>query len=279
MSYKIVVDSCCEIPDELKKDKRFEIVPLGLEVGDYRIMDDENFNQAEFLAKVAACPVCPKSSCPSPERFMEACLADADNVYIITLSSKLSGSHNSAVLGRSLYYEKYGPGKNIFVCDSKSACCGETQIALKAAQLEEEGMGFDDIVKNLERFRDEMHTYFVLDNLETLRKNGRLTGVKALVASTLNIKPVMGAKDGEIIQLGQSIGIKKALAKMAETVLREGRDTQDKYLMITHCNCPERAENVKNMLLEKARFKGVYVLDAAGISSMYANDGGVVVTL
>mgnify|MGYP000193449659 CR=1 FL=1 len=84
-------------------------------------------------------------------------------------------------------------------------------------ELEEKGLAFEEIVQQLEAFRDEMNTYFVLNNLETLRKNGRLTGVKALVASTLNIKPVMGAtEEGTIIQLGQAIGLKKALQKMAD---------------------------------------------------------------
>lgn len=62
MSFKIVADSCCELPEEYLQDPRFEIVPLGLEVGDYQIQDDENFNQAEFLKKVAECPKCPKSA-------------------------------------------------------------------------------------------------------------------------------------------------------------------------------------------------------------------------
>ena len=99
MSFKIVVDSCCELPEEYLQDPRFEIVPLGLEVGDYQIQDDENFNQAEFLKKVAEYPKCPKSACPSPERFREAYRTDAEHVYVITLSSHLSGSYNSAVLG------------------------------------------------------------------------------------------------------------------------------------------------------------------------------------
>lgn len=194
MSYKIVVDSCCELPEDLRKDPRFEVVPLGLEVGDYRIMDDENFDQKLFLKKVAECPVCPKSSCPSPERYRKACETDADRVYIVTLSSNLSGSHNSALLGKNLYLEKEGE-KRIHVVDSRSASCGETQIALKAMELEEQGLPFETIVERLEEFRNGMHTYFVLDNLETLRKNGRLTGVKALVASTLNIKPVMAGDE------------------------------------------------------------------------------------
>ena len=124
-----------------------------------------------------------------------------------------------------------------------------------------------------------MNTYFVLDNLETLRKNGRLSRVKALVASTLSIKPVMGATKGEIIQLGQAIGIKKALARMAETVAREAVNPEEKTLMITHCNCPERAESVKRMILEKIPCKNALIMDTRGVSSMYANDGGVIVTL
>ena len=125
MSYKIVVDSCCELPEEYLQDPRFEIVPLGLEVGDYQIQDDENFNQAEFLKKVAECPKCPKSACPSPECFREAYHAEAEHVYVITLSSHLSGSYNSAVLGMNLYREKYGK-KQIHIIDSESASCGET---------------------------------------------------------------------------------------------------------------------------------------------------------
>ena len=136
MSYKIVVDSCCELPEELLNDPRFERVPLGLEVGEYQILDDENFNQAEFLQKMAECPVCPKSSCPSPERFMEAYHVEADHIYAVTLSSHLSGSYNSAVLGKNLFHEKYGE-KQIHIVDSESASGGETQIALKIMELEE----------------------------------------------------------------------------------------------------------------------------------------------
>lgn len=278
MSYKIVVDSCCELPAELMEDSRFERVPLGIEVGDYQILDDENFNQAEFLSKVAEYPGCPKSSCPSPERFMEAYHVDAENIYVVTLSSHLSGSYNSAQLGRNLYFEKYGK-KNIYVVDSESASCGEAQIALKLMELEEKGLSFEEVVKEIDAFRDAMNTYFVLDNLETLRKNGRLTGVKALVASTLNIKPVMGADHGVIIQKSQTIGIKKGLAKMASIVADEVKNAQEKILVISHCNCPARAESVKKMILERVPFKKVIILETRGISSMYANDGGVIVAV
>ena len=278
MSYKIVVDSCCELPEELKHDPRYEIVPLTLIVGDsYERLDDDGFDQKEFLRAVAECPVSPKSACPSPEKYMEAYRTDADHVYVVTLSSKLSGSYNSAVLGKNLYHETYGETQ-IYVVDSRSASCGETQIAMQIARWEDEGMGYEEITEKIEKFTDGMHTYFVLDNLDTLRKNGRLSGVKALVASTLSIKPVMAGDQGSIVQLGQSVGIKKALAKMVDYVVRDVVDAEKKCLMITHCNNPERANSVKEQILAKVKFKDVLIMDTAGISSMYANDGGVIVT-
>ena len=108
MSYKIVVDSCGELTKEMKESGKFESVALSMEVGDHQIVDDDTFNQADFLKKVAECPECPKSSCPSPERYMESYQCEAEHVYVVTLSAELSGSYNSAVLGKNLYAEEYG---------------------------------------------------------------------------------------------------------------------------------------------------------------------------
>ena len=102
MSYKIAIDSCGELLNEWKDDERIESVPLTLMVGGESIIDDETFDQKDFLKKVAACLECPKSACPSPERYMKAYECEADHIYAVTLSSELSGSYNSAVLGKSL---------------------------------------------------------------------------------------------------------------------------------------------------------------------------------
>lgn len=276
MSYKIVVDSCCELPKELLQSGKFERVPLGIEIGDYNLLDDESFNQADFLKRVAAYPKCPKSSCPSPERYREAYHAEAEHIYAVTLSSKLSGSYNSAELGKRMYLEKYGD-KKIHVVDSESASCGETQIALRLMELEEAGLSFEEIVKQITAFRDGMNTYFVLDNLETLRKNGRLSNIKAVVASTLNIKPIMGADKGTIMQMGQGIGMKKAIAKMVDKIAETLKGAERKRIVISHCNARERAESVMQLLHEKIQCQEIMVMDTAGISSMYANDGGVIV--
>lgn len=201
--YKIVIDSCGELPEELKKDGHYCNVALELEVDGYRITDDETFDQRDFLQRVKKSRYSPKSSCPSPESYIRACEGEAGHVYVVTLSQKLSGSYNSAVLAAQLYQEEHGDKKQIHVFDSRSASIGETLIGMKIQELEEAGKDFGEVVSGVDAYISEMNTFFVLETLETLRKAGRLSNLKALVASTLNIKPVMGSTDeGEIQQLG-----------------------------------------------------------------------------
>ncbi len=279
MSYKVIIDSCGELTKEMKESGCFETAPLTIDVNGHHIVDDETFDQAQFLQWVAQSPECPKSSCPSPERYMEGYHCDAERVYAVTLSSELSGSYNSAVLGKNLYTEEYGE-KDIYVFNSRSASIGETLIGLKIKECEDQGMSFEEVVETVEAYIASQHTYFVLESLETLKKNGRLTGIKALVASALNIKPIMGSTpEGSIQQLGQTRGIKKALLKMIDQLIEDGGDTKDKILAISHCNCKERAEEVKKTILAKSEFKDVILVDTAGISSMYASDGGVIMVV
>lgn len=279
MSYKIVIDSCGEFLEQWKTDDRFESVPLVLTVGGENIVDDETFDQAKFLKKVAACEECPKSACPSPERYMKAFECEAERIYAITLSSELSGSYNSAVLGKNLLLEEH-PEKKIHVFNSRSASVGETLIAMKIEECEKAGLSFEEVVRTVEEYISGQNTFFVLENLDTLRKNGRLSGVKAFVATALKIKPVMGSTDeGTICQLDQARGMNKALVKMMEHIVSKTSDGENKVLAICHCNCPERAEMFKEAIAEKLNPAQIIVLNTAGVSTMYANDGGIIVAV
>ena len=278
MSFRVIVDSCGELTQEMKDSGCFINVPLTIMLGDYHIVDDETFDQADFLKRVEEYPDCPKTSCPSPEKYMESYRCDADHIYAVTLSANLSGSYNSAVLGKNLYEEEYGD-KPIYVFDSRSASVGQTLIALKIAECEEAGMAFEQVVETVENFITEQITYFVLESLEALRKNGRLTGMKALVATALNIKPYCGATpQGTIFQAGQARGIKKALSKMVDVFVAELKNSEEKIVAISHCNCFERALEVKRMIEAKITPKKIIMLDTRGISSTYASDGGIIVS-
>ena len=280
MDYKIIVDSCGELTHRMKESGVFTTASLSMLVDGDHIIDDETFDQKKFLELVRSSSECPQTACPSPEKFKEAFECDVDQIFVITLSEHLSGTYNSAVLAKKLYEEEHGQeGKNIAVFSSDSASSGELNIALYIQSLCQASLPFEEIVEKTRSFIKNMKTYFVLESLDTLRKNGRLTGLQAFFATALNIKPVMGADSGVIIKLDQARGINKALTRMADIAIREAGETKDKVLIIAHCNNPERAEVVKNEMCRQATFKDVIITETAGVATVYASDGGIIVAL
>jgi DegV family protein with EDD domain len=200
-----------------------------------------------------------------------------EDIYVVTLSANLSGSFNSAELGRKLYLEE-NPHKNIKIFNSCSASVGQTLIAKKIQELAEAGKCFDEIVKLVEKFRDDVMTKFVLENLDTLRKNGRLTNIQAIICNALNIKPVLGSTpEGTIRKIDQARGIQKALLSMVKSIEQDAVHSGEKILAIAHCNNYERAVFVKDEILKRVPFKDSFIVDTAGVSSMYAENGGIIV--
>lgn len=285
MTYKIIGDSCLDLTEELKKDPGFQMIPLTLQVGNVQVTDDETFDQSAFIEMVKACPECPKTACPSPESFKKAYEeADVDAVFVITLSNHLSGSYNSAVLAKELYEEEKKEAgetvtKKIAVIDSLSASSGELDQALYIRDLCEQGLDFETVAEMAEAYSHRMKTYFVLETLDTLRKNGRLSGLQAFFATALNIKPVMGAEEGVIIKLDQARGINKALQRMCDIAVKETGDTSGKRVVICHVNHQERALYVKAELEKRASFKEIVITEAAGVATVYANDGGIILAM
>ena len=277
MSFHIVCDSCTDLTEEDLKKGCYTLVPLTLLVDGGEIIDDETFDQADFLAKVAASKEAVKSACPAPESYMEA-YSKADDIYVVTLSAELSGSYNSAVLGKNLYEEENGT-KNIHVVNSRGAATTQVLIARKLNEYASQGMPFEEVVDKIEEYTTSLRTYFVLETLEVLRKNGRLSRLSATIAGALNIKPVMiGTRDGVIQKAAQARGMKKALAKMVEHMGSEGRDLTRRQFVISHCNCYERAVYVKELIKKHLHAEDVDIVDTKGVSSLYACDGGIIVS-
>ena len=277
MSFHIVCDSCTDLTEEDLKKGCYTLVPLTLLVDGEETIDDETFDQADFLAKVAASKESVKSACPAPESYMEA-YSKADDIYVVTLSAELSGSYNSAVLGKNLYEEENG-AKNIHVVNSRGAATTQVLIARKLNEYASQGMSFEEVVDKIEEYTTSLRTYFVLETLEVLRKNGRLSRLSATIAGALNIKPVMiGTRDGVIQKAAQARGMKKALAKMVDHMGREGRDLTRRQFVISHCNCYERAVYVKELIKKHLHAEDVDIVDTKGVSSLYACDGGIIVS-
>lgn len=275
MSFKIVVDSCCDLSPQMLQDPCFVRVPLTIRVEESTFVDDETFDQADLLWCMRHSEQSPSTSCPAPQAYLDA-YQGAEDVYVVTLSALLSGSHNSAEQARMML-EEDEPGVNIHVFNSCSAAAGEVLVALKIRELAASGMPFKHVVREVEQFIYKTRTMFVLETLENLRKNGRLTKLQAVITGALKIKLLMaGTPEGEICKLGQALTMKQALTKMVDKVASDPEHPGRK-LVISHCNCLERAFQVKKMLEEKCRLSDILIVDAKGITTVYANDGGIVV--
>ena len=276
MSFKIIVDSCCDLTPAQLREECFVKVPLTIRVGNHTIVDDDTFDQGELLWRMKESETAPQSACPSPMQYLEAFDCGADDLYVVTLSALLSGSHNAAAQARSIWLEDH-PGANVHIFNSCSASAGEVLVALKIQELAQSGMDFTTVVDQVSRYINEMQTYFVLETLDNLRKAGRLTRVQSIVTSTLRIKLLMGATpEGEICKKGQAMSVKQALNKMV-ALMADDLKHVGKRLSIVHCNCLERAFYVKELAMKQCRFDEILVSDTGGIATMYANDGGIVV--
>ena len=275
MSYKIVVDSCCDLPPAMLKDPHFVKVPLTIRVGESTFVDDDTFDQGDLLWSMRHSEEAPSTACPSPQAYWDA-YQGVDDVYVVTLSALLSGSHNSAEQARRLL-EEDEPQTNVHVFNSCSASSGEVLVAKKIRELAEAGLPFKKVVREVEQFIYRMKTLFVLESLENLRKNGRLTRLQAVVTSALKIKLLCGATpEGEICKLGQALSMKQALGKLVDRIAADPGH-RGRTVAICHCNCLDRAFQVKQQIEAKCQAEKILILEAGGITTVYADDGGIVV--
>ena len=276
----ILADSCCDLSPELLKKTQAKIAPLTITIDDTHYVDDGTVDIPPYLAAMKASKNPVRSACPSPDLYAEDIKAADDDCFIITLSSKLSGSHNAAMLGVQLAEEDM-PEKKVHVFDSESASAGETYLALMIHDLIAAGKSFEQIVETVEEKIRSMHTLFVLDSLDNLVKNGRISKTVALLANVLSIRLLMSDDGhGAIKNISKARGIKGALTQMVETCRKhtEGLAAASQRLVISYCNCPERARQVRDMIREKCPAIGEIVMTpTSALSSMYANDGGVVI--
>ncbi|MCM1284850.1 MAG: DegV family protein [Acetobacter sp.] len=282
MSYKIVVDSCCDLTDEMKNWNNFEVVPLTLQIGDYCILDDSNFNQEDFISRMVSSNVIAKSACPSPQAFASACNGDYDDIYIITITDRLSGCYNSALQGVELYKEEHNDSKNIHVFNSLSTSGVEALMAQKIKHMADSGETFDDIVTAVEKYAIEnCKLYFLLESYDMLKGNGRLYNLAANMFEALKVKLIGVARDGKVAIAGKDFIQKRVFIKLADMIAKdtEGCDLSNKQCILSHVCCEDKAEAIKAAIISKTNYTNdnVTIMKASGLNSLYGSDGGVLV--
>ena len=274
MTYRLICDSCTDLPPELVADPHVKKVPLSIQIGAETVVDGPDFRQGELLQKMKAWPDAPKTACPAPSMYLDQFLETGDS-YVVTLSGQLSGSYNAAMQARAIYREEGGTG-NVHVFNSRSASVGQAQIALMIRELASRNLPFTVVVEQVEAYIARMQTLFVLENLDNLRKNGRLTRMQALVTGALRVKLLCGAtREGDIEKLGQGLAVRQTLARLVSR-MADDENHAGRRLMIAHCNCLERAEYVRELIQKRCRFGEILIVPTGGISTVYADDGGII---
>lgn len=276
MKSKIIADSCCDLNNDLKEKVKAQLVPLTIEVGERILVDDEKLNTSELIQLMKDSSSAPKTACPSPGDYMKR-FEEGDNIFVVTLSSALSGSYNSAMLAKKMFLEQV-ENKFIHVFDSLSASIGETLISIKLHELIEQNLDNNTIIEKVNHYIKEMKTFFILESLDNLVKAGRLSKIKGKIASTLNIKPIMGEDgSGNLREVEKIRGSKKAFRRLAEIIGEQEGKFEDKIIGIAHCNALEKAKELKREILKRYNFKDIIIVETAGISTVYAYEGGVIV--
>lgn len=276
MKFKIVADSSCDLNKELRERLNIDLVPLTIEIDGKRYSDDKNLNLDRMMEEMKESKDCPRTSCPSPQDFIEGFKGEED-IFAVTISSALSGTYNSAVLAKDLMLDEV-MGKFIYVFDTLSASVGETLVSMKILEVAKNNYDKLQVVEKVNEYIKEMKTYFVLDSLDNLIKAGRMNLLKGKVASLLSIKPILkGNENGEIEKVDSVRGKKKAMKRLVEVIGEYGEKLEEKVLGIGHCRCFEKAVKLKKEIMKRYDFKEIVIVEMGGLSSVYANQGGIVI--
>ncbi|WP_195268145.1 DegV family protein [Eubacterium sp. 1001713B170207_170306_E7] len=276
MENKIIVDSCLDFnPEVFTADLPLVRIPFKLRIDDEELVDHD-LSTMLLVDKMKLSKNKVSTACPSPQEYLDAIDPQCVN-YIITISSKLSGSYNSAVMAAVMAQEKY-PDCQVHVLDSESAAAGEDLIFMKLKAFLEDNMPSSEIVAKLVDFITSMRTMFILNSLDNLAKNGRISSTMALLGKVLKVVPIMTDNgEGEIALKEKVRGKKKAFSRLVEIIADEVSDASEKILAIAHVHAQETAENLKKAIEEKCNFKDVVIFEAGGLSTVYADNGGVIV--
>lgn len=274
---RIVADSSCDLNDELKEYLQLTHVPLTISLGDKDYRDDENLDVAQMLEDMSKSDEVPRSTCPSPHDFIEA-FKEKGSVFVVTMTAALSGTYNSARLAKDLYLQEY-EDKFIHIFDSKGSSSRETLIAIKIKELIDAKLSESEIVKQVDDYIASQKYYFQFGDLAPMVKNGRIPKLKGVIATALNIKPILYANEkGEVEIHGNVRSEKKSIRTFVDIIGQHCDNFSERILGISHCEALEKALALKAAVEEKYDFKEIIIVPTRGLSSTYTTRGGITVT-
>ena len=274
MTWKIVADSGCDYREitDLANQTKFESVPLTIQIDHEIFVDNAHLDIDGMMEKMYATSSASKSACPSPDDYLRS-FEGAENIFVVTITGTLSGSHNSAQLAKKLFLEE-NPTANIHVIDSLSAGGEVDLIVRKLNDLIKEGLSFEQVVEAITHYQANTKLLFVLAKVDNLVKNGRLSKLIGAVVGLLNIRMVGEACDTGTLELLQKArGAKKALTAAVDEVLKAGY--KGGRIIIAHRNNEKFCQQFSEVIKEKFPAADISFLPTSGLCSFYAEEGGL----
>jgi len=232
----IVLDSTSDYPDAPKRFPNMRFVPLYVRFGDETFKDYVELGSDDFFSKLRTSPVLPATAQPTPQDFLTTyeSLAGYERIYSLHVSSKLSGTFQSAELAAS----ELG-GDRVRVVDSMTASLAIAMLAHAVQRRLARGTTDDEIAELVERFHRESGVVFTVETLEYLQRGGRIGRAAALAGSLLNVRPILGVQDGEVVAVARVRGRKKALAEFERRFTGATEDRPGLRVAIAHADAPE----------------------------------------
>lgn len=276
MKYKIIADTACDLSKELQEKLNISYVPFKITVEDKEFIDDD-IDIKELIEAMGNSELPIKTACPAPFDYLEKLeKVEEDNIFIITIGKNLSASYNSAIIAANEFKEK-NPNKNIYVVDSESASAAETSVLFKMIDILDKEDNFDSAIEKITEAVKNNFTFFVLESLDNLIKNGRIKKVSGLIANVLNIRPIMQGVEGDIKLYEMNRGFKRSLSKLAEAIGKVCDDLEGRVLFISHADALEKANEFKEKVAKLYNFKDIVIIHTKGLSTGYADHGGIVI--
>ena len=272
----IITDSSCDLNKDIIEKYNIKIVPLNVSFGEDVYIDGE-LDKKEFYEKMKNSKELPKTSCPSPDKFIQSYEGDED-VIVFTLASALSGTYSAALLAKNMMLEE-NPNKKIAVIDTETGSIAHGQFIIKAAKMIEEGKSFEEIVDEIERLKKDYFFYGSLETLENAIKGGRINPLAGKIINALNMKVIIKIGNGAVKPIDSARGfnnsIKKVVAKIDDIVANEKCTS----LAIAHANCLEKAEKIKEVILKKHSFEEVIISEIGSVMGTYTSEGAILVSV
>lgn len=251
MKIAVMTDSTSYIPEDLREQYDIHIVPLSVVFGDESFQEDIDITTEEFYAKIRDSKTLPTTSQPSVGAFVDLYnfLASENYEAVITvhLSSKISGTFQAAQSAGQMVDEI-----EVYAYDSELSCLPQGLFAIEAAKLAKQGNKTPkEILAHLDKLKENLKAYFMVDDLTNLQRGGRLSGAQALVGSLLKIKPILHFVDGEIVPFEKIRTRKKALTKIADMLEEEVQKGTVERVIFIHANDEESAKKLEQDFKEK----------------------------